>query len=115
MGRVGNWGRAKRNARMLHVVRAHEPCTDRSWFERWLERWDDLDLGSGYCTNGKPAAHHASLHIEATLRHSHTTHQHNGLDIRALIEADVFRQASLASSRRAWQTLATSEDDDGLA
>jgi len=26
------------------------PCTDRSRFERWLERWDDLDLGSGCCT-----------------------------------------------------------------
>ena len=28
MGRVGNWGQAKRNARMLHVVRAHVPLSE---------------------------------------------------------------------------------------
>ena len=35
-------------------------CTDRSWFERWLERANDSDLGSRGCAQGKPAAHDRS-------------------------------------------------------
>jgi|KBSMisStandDraft_5_1062788.scaffolds.fasta_scaffold25237_7 hypothetical protein len=32
------------------------PRTDRSWFERWLERANDSDLGSRGCAQGRPAA-----------------------------------------------------------